>query len=385
MNDACKAARARCLWVQGSTPDSRCRVELPAITPTDMWDLPKAMLSFSWATSLFSLQQIANLATPSAAAGAMDRVTRAIERAYGGAPSADYPFEPHFVDVLGSRMHYIEEGTGAPILLLHGNPTWSYMWRNIVPYLSSLGRCIAPDLIGYGRSDKPDIEYRWRDHVRYLDAFIARMDLRDITLVLHDQGSGLGFHYARRNEHNVRAIAFFEALVRPFPWESFSTPEFREIFRRFRTGGVGGEGWQLLVDQNMFIEVLLPQAAGRPLSDREMDFYREPFRNPASRVPIWRFTRETPIGGEPPDVWEAADTYSRWLQQSPLPKLLLYVTPGALITREHLEWCRDTIRNLELVHIGEGSHFAQESSPDAIGREIADWYRTLDRARWRDA
>jgi haloalkane dehalogenase len=295
--------------------------------------------------------------------------------------SADFPYEPHYVEVLGSRMHYIEAGSGEPILLLHGNPTWSYLWRNVIPHLSSLGRCVAPDLIGFGRSAKPDIEYRWFDHVRYLEMFIDTMGLRNITLVLHDQGSGLGFHYAMRHQNNVKAIAFFEAIVRPYPWDKFSTPEFREIFRRFRTGGVGGEGWQLIVEQNMFIEQLLPQAAGRPLTEKEMDFYREPFRNPASRLPIWRFPRETPIGGEPKDVWDAVTAYSERLQRSELPKLMLYVRPGALLTQEHVEWCQQNIKNLKSVAIGPGSHFVQESSPHRIGREIAAWYLSLPGSR----
>jgi haloalkane dehalogenase len=278
-------------------------------------------------------------------------------------------------------MHYIEQGTGEPILLLHGNPTWSYLWRNVIPHLRSLGRCIAPDLIGFGRSAKPDIAYRWFDHARYLEKFIETMGLQNITLVLHDQGSGLGFHYAMRHEHNVRGMAFFEAIVRPYPWEKFSTPEFRDIFRQFRTGGVGDLGWQLLVEQNMFIEQLLPQAAGRPLSDTEMNFYREPFHDPASRVPIWRFPRDTPIGGEPPDVWEAVTAYSERLQRSALPKLMLYVTPGALLTAEHVEWCEQNIQNLKSVYIGPGVHFVPESSPHQIGREVAIWYRSLPPTR----
>jgi haloalkane dehalogenase len=239
-----------------------------------------------------------------------------------------------------------------------------------------LGRCIAPDLIGYGRSAKPNIEYRWFDHVRYLEGFIDTMGLRSMTLVLHDQGSGLGFHYAMRHEHNVKGIVFLEAIVRPYPWDKFSTPEFREIFRRFRSGGIGGEGWQLIVEQNMFIEQLLPQATGRPLTETEMNFYREPFRDPASRVPIWRFPRETPIGGEPKDVWDAVTAYSERLQRSELPKLMLYATPGALLTQEHVEWCQQNIKNLTSVHIGPGLHFLQESSPHRIGREIAAWYRS---------
>ncbi len=291
--------------------------------------------------------------------------------------SPDYPYSPHYVSVLGSRIHYIEQGSGSPILLLHGNPSWSYIWRNIIPYLSPLGRCIAPDLIGFGRSDKPQIEYLWRDHARYIEAFIEALDLRDITLVLHDQGSGIGFHYAMHHHDNIKAIAFFEAIVRPYPWDKFSTPEFREIFRKFRTGSVGGEGWQLIVEQNMFIEQLLPQAAGRNLSDQEMNFYREPFRTRESRIPIWRFPRQTPIGGEPRDVWDAVSQYSERLQRSELPKLMLYATPGALLTPEHVAWCQQNINNLQSVFIGPGLHFLQESSPHRIGREIAAWYRNL--------
>ncbi|HEY1379879.1 MAG TPA: haloalkane dehalogenase [Gemmataceae bacterium] len=297
--------------------------------------------------------------------------------------SPDYPFEPHYVQVRGSRMHYIDVGSGDPILLLHGNPTWSYLWRNVIPHLEPLGRCIAPDLIGYGRSDKPAIDYRWFDHVRYLEGFIDKLRLKNITLVLHDQGSGLGFHYAMRHEGNIKALAFFEAILRPYPWDHFSTPEFRELFRRFRTGGVGGEGWQLIVDQNAFIEQLLPQAAGRPLTEQEMNYYREPFRNPKSRLPIWRFPRETPIGGEPPDVWRAVAHYSERLQRSTLPKLLLYATPGALVTAEHLDWAKKSIRNLQTVSLGAGSHFLQESSPHRIGTEVARWIRTLPGNRGR--
>ncbi|HEV2845402.1 MAG TPA: haloalkane dehalogenase [Thermoanaerobaculia bacterium] len=435
-----------------------------------MWEFTRSMFRFSWNMSLFGMQQMANLASPSRAARAFDGVSQAVEdelgqmlrgngsfrpgdapqrsrvdpardigggrrqdaapppgpqRAPGGeaspaprtpgwgpmarsgpaspanpvnpAPAApggqsfaepdispDYPYEPHYVEVFGSKMHYITAGSGDPILLLHGNPTWSYLWRNIIPHLSSMGQCIAPDLIGFGRSDKPGIEYSWSDHSRYLEEFIEKLGLRNITLVLHDQGSGLGFHYASRHEDNVKGIAFFEALIRPFTWDNFSTPEFRELFRLFRSGGVGGQGWQMIVEQNMFIEQLLPQAAGRPLSEREMNFYREPFRTRESRVPVWRFPRQTAIGGEPRDVWDTVTRYSEWLQRSPLPKLMLYVTPGALITQEHAEWAQRNIQNLKSVFIGPGSHFVQESSPHRIGQEVAAWCRSLPGARTGD-
>jgi haloalkane dehalogenase len=293
--------------------------------------------------------------------------------------SPDYPYPPHYIEVNGSRMHYIEQGSGEPILLLHGNPTWSYLWRNIIPHLSSLGRCIAPDLVGYGRSDKPDIRYSWFEHASYLEKFIDALGLNNITLVLHDHGSGLGFHFAMQHPEKVRAIAFFEAIVRPFPWDHFSSPQFRELFRKFRTGDVGDEGWRLIVDQNMFIEQLLPQAAGRPLSDKEMNFYREPFRQPMSRMPIWRLARETPIGGEPMDVWDAVSNYSVKLQRSSIQKLMLYATPGALLTQEHVAWVENTWENLQSVNIGPGIHFLQESSPHRIGREIAFWLQTLSR------
>jgi haloalkane dehalogenase len=301
------------------------------------------------------------------------------EKQYAAEPdiSPDYPYKPHYIEVFGSKMHYIDEGSGETILFLHGNPTWSYLWRNVIPHLTPLGRCIAPDLIGYGMSDKPHIEYRWFDHVKYLEGFIERMGLKNITLVLHDQGSGLGFHYAMRHENNVRGIAFFEAIIRPYAWNEFSTPEFREIFRKFRSGGVGGEGWKLIVEQNFFIEQLLPQAAGRPLTEREMNYYREPFKDPKSRVPIWRFPRETPIGGEPKDVWNAVSEYSRRLQKSKLPKLMLYATPGALLTQENVDWSKQNIENLQSVYLGPGSHFLQESSPHRIGKEVANWHSKL--------
>ena len=295
----------------------------------------------------------------------------------GESISADYPYASHFVNVSDARMHYIQQGAGDPILLLHGNPTWSYIWRNIIPHLSGLGTCIAPDLVGYGRSAKLTRDVSWFDHARYLEEFIDALKLRNVTLVLHDHGSGLGFHYAMRHQSNVKAIAFFEAIVKPFQWGEFSTPQFRALFQQFRTGGQSGLGWQMIVDQNFFINQLVPQAAGRPLSETEMGFYREPFPDAKSRIPIWRFARDTPIGGEPADVWNAVANYSRDLRNSRIPKLMLYATPGALLTPEHVEWCRRSFPNLTSYSLGSGLHFLQESSPHQIGRQIAAWIGSL--------
>ena len=288
--------------------------------------------------------------------------------------SAAFPFESKYVEVHGSKMHYIDEGTGDPILFLHGQPTSSYLWRNIVPHLTSLGRCIAPDLIGFGKSDKPDIEYRFLDHVKYVEGFIEKMDLKNITLVIHDWGSGLGFHYAMRHEDNVKGIAFMEAILMSIPsWDAFPA-DFVEVFKAFRTPDVG---WDMIVNQNMFVEQILPGAMVRKMTEEEMNTYREPFRDPAARKPVWRWPNELPIGGEPADVNDAVNAYNQKLQQSALPKLLFHATPGALITPEAVEWCRQNLKSLDTVDIGQGLHFLQEDNPHLIGSELASWYRRL--------
>ncbi len=284
--------------------------------------------------------------------------------------SAGFPFESRYVEVEGSRMHYVEEGEGEPILFLHGNPTSSYLWRNVIPHLSSLGRCIAPDLIGMGKSDKPDIEYRFFDHSRYVEGFIEALGLRDITFVIHDWGSALGFHYARRHESNARGLAFMEAIVRPVTWEEWPE-QARQMFQAFRTPGVGEK---MIIENNMFVEAVLPGAILRKLSEGEMNRYREPYLEPASRKPLWRWPNEIPIEGQPADVHEAVAAYSEWFKESPVPKLLLYAQPGAILRGPLLDWCRENMRNLKTADIGPGVHFVQEDRPHEIGRAIAEWY-----------
>ncbi|HWP91283.1 MAG TPA: haloalkane dehalogenase [Thermodesulfobacteriota bacterium] len=288
--------------------------------------------------------------------------------------SAEFPYKPNYIEVHGSRMHYVDEGTGDPVLFLHGNPTSSYLWRNIIPYVTPLARCIAPDLIGMGKSDKPDIEYRFFDHLKYIDGFIEKMGLRNITLVVHDWGSALGFYYAMRHESNVKGLAFMEAIVLPVPsWEMFPQ-EVKEIFQGFRTPDVG---WDMIVNKNMFIELILPGSIVRKLSVEEMNHYREPFKETSSLRPVWRWPNELPIEGEPADVVKTVETYNAWLQRTDLPKLLFYGNPGALIKAPVLEWCKQNLRHLKTVDIGPGIHYLQEDNPHFIGRELASWYKSL--------
>jgi len=287
--------------------------------------------------------------------------------------AADFPFELHFVEVLGSKMSYVDEGEGDPILFIHGNPTSSYLWRNVIPHLTDDARVIAVDLIGMGESDKPDIEYRFFDHVKYLDGFIEELGLENITLVIHDWGSGLGFHYASRHESNIKGIAFMEAILAPITWEDFPE-DFRETFQAFRTPDVGRD---LIINQNVFIEQVLPGSIVRKLSEEEMNHYRKPFLEPSSREPVWRWPNELPIAGEPKDMVETVTAYNRWLQQTELPKLLFYATPGVLVTAPVVEWSKQNLKNLQTVDIGAGIHFLQEDNPDLIGSEIAKWYQGL--------
>ena len=288
--------------------------------------------------------------------------------------SADFPYKSNYIEVHGSRIHYVDEGSGDPILFLHGNPTSSYLWRNVIPHVTSLARCIAPDLIGMGKSDKPDIEYRFFDHAEYLEGFIDEMGLRNITLVVHDWGSALGFHFAMRHESNGKGPAFMEAILLPVPsWEMFH-PDLKAIFQGFRTPDVG---WDMIVKKNMFVEQILPEATVRKLREEEMHHYREPFREPSSRKPLWRWPNELPIDGKSADVVEVVENYNRWLQQADLPKLLFYGHPGVIITAPVVEWCKQHLKQLKTVDIGRGLHYLQEDNPHLIGSELANWYKSL--------
>lgn len=287
--------------------------------------------------------------------------------------SAKFPFEPRHIEVHGSRLHYIDEGEGDPVLFLHGNPTSSYLWRNVIPHLTPSARCIALDLIGMGKSDKPDIDYGFFDHVKFVEGFIEAMDLTNLTLVIHDWGSALGFHYAMRNQGNIKGIAFMEAIVKPMKWDEMSDG-FSRIFKVFRTPI---EGAELLINKNMFVEQILPGSVVRKLTEEEMDHYREPFLDPPTRKPVWKWPNELPLDGEPEDVNEAVMAFNKKLRESELPLLLFHATPGAIIRDVELAWCRQNLKNLKTVDIGQGIHFIQEDNPHLIGEEIAQWYKKI--------
>jgi haloalkane dehalogenase len=287
--------------------------------------------------------------------------------------SPDYPFESRYVEVLGSRMHYLDEGTGEPVLFLHGNPTSSYLWRNVIPEVTPVARAIAPDLIGMGRSEKPKIGYRFFDHARYLDAFIAALELERPTLVLHDWGSALGFHWAHRHPDRVRGLAFMEAILRPSSWSEFP-PDYKTVFKLFRAPVTG---WLMIQVLNLFLKKVLPDTVVRPLAAEEMAAYRAPYPTIASRRPLRQWPCEIPIDGKPADVHQAVAAYSAWLQETELPKLLVRVSPGAVTPRQVAEWVEASFPNLTTVDVGKGLHFIQEDHPRAIGRAVAEWLGRL--------
>ena len=287
--------------------------------------------------------------------------------------SADFPFESKFVEIHGSKIHYIEEGSGDPVLFLHGNPTSSYLWRNIIPHLTDQARCIAMDLIGMGKSDKPDLEYRFINHVKYVEGFIDQLGLKNLTLVIHDWGSALGFHYATRHQNNIKAIAFMEAVLSPVPsWDTMPEP-IRKMFQMYRSE----KGRELIIDRNFFIERTLPGGILRKLTEEEMNYYRAPYLEPKHREPLWRWPNEVPIEGEPADVVAFVLDYNKKLQAWDVPKLLFYATPGAILPPPLVEWIKKKLTNLTAVDIGKGTHFIQEDQPHLIGKEISKWYANL--------
>ena len=275
------------------------------------------------------------------------------------------------VNILGSTMAYREAGDReAPVaLFLHGNPTSSYVWRNVLPHVASVARCIAPDLIGFGQSGKPDVEYRVADHVRYLDAFLEQSGIESAFVVAQDWGTALAFLLAARRPEFIRGLAFME-FVRPLPsWDRF-VPGAAEIFQKFRTPGVGEE---IILQNNFFVEQVLPMNIVRKLTDEEMSVYRTPFPTPESRRPTWRFPNEIPIAGEPEDVYSSLEKAHEVLAQSTYPKLLFAGDPGAIVSPAMAQSVVKGLKNCRLVQLSSGLHFLQEDHPDVIGANIKEW------------
>ncbi|MFZ0658653.1 MAG: haloalkane dehalogenase [Candidatus Binataceae bacterium] len=289
--------------------------------------------------------------------------------------SAVDPHPRHRVDLLGTSMSYADAGKGHPIVFLHGNPTSSYLWRNVIPHLTPFARCIAPDLIGMGASGKSSTgKFRFADHALHLDALLDRiLPAGPLALVVHDWGSALGFDWARRHPQRVAGIAYMEAIVRPLIWEEWSNAA-ADLFKSLRSPA----GDDLILKRNIFVERILPGSVKRKLSDAEMDVYRKPFAEPGeSRRPTLTWPREIPLEGEPADVVAIADAYSKWLAASPIPKLFINADPGAILTGAQREFCRRWPNQRELTV--SGIHFIQEDSPHEIGDAIADWYRGWNR------
>jgi haloalkane dehalogenase len=288
--------------------------------------------------------------------------------------SAAFPYQKSFVNVRGSKMAYVDVGRGPVVLFIHGNPTSSYLWRNIIPYVSGTHRVIAVDLIGMGDSDKPALDYGFGDHAAHLDGFIAALGLKNITLVVHDWGSALGMRHARLNPGNVRAIAFMEALIPPtFPAPAPEAlgPEFGPLMRNIRTAGIGEK---MVLEQNFFVEVMLGQYGSvRPLTPEALAEYRRPFPTPESRKPTLAFPRALPIGGSPTDTLAEINANGAWLAATTIPKLMFHATPGAVAPAPVVEAIKAMVPGLESISIGPGRHFVQEDNPQAIGEGLARW------------
>jgi haloalkane dehalogenase len=292
--------------------------------------------------------------------------------------SAAFPYQKQRRRVLDSEMAYVEVGNGDPIVLLHGNPTSSYLWRNVLPYLQPRGRCIAPDLIGMGDSDKlPNSgpgSYRFVEHRRYLDALLETLDVRErVTFVVHDWGSALGFDWANRHRDAVKRIAFMEAIVAPQGRDHWDTMGMRQALEALRSDA----GEAMVLQNNYFIEQILPNAIMRKLSAEEMAEYRRPFAKPGEgRRPTLSWPRQIPIDGEPADVSAIAAAYADWMATSKMPKLFLKAEPGAILAVDRLV---NLVRGWPVLteKTVAGIHFVQEDSPDEIGKAILDWMGTV--------
>ena len=283
--------------------------------------------------------------------------------------------EKKFVEVLGKKMAYHERGEGNPIVFQHGNPTSSYLWRNIIPHIENQGRCIAIDLIGMGDSEKLEDQgentYSYHVQKRYFDACLKELNIdNNVIFVIHDWGSSLGFNWSFENQNNVKGICYMEAIVQNLIWDSWPD-DATSIFQGFRSEA----GEDLILKKNLFIEGVLPSAIIRDLSDKEMTVYRKPFLNELERRPTLDWPRQIPINGEPEKVCAIVEKYSGWMSENEIPKLFINAEPGSILVGKQRKFCR-AWKNQKEVTV-KGTHFIQEDSPHEIGQAIAEWVKVI--------
>ncbi len=278
------------------------------------------------------------------------------------------------VNVLGSKINYLEAGTGDPILFLHGIPASSYLWRNIIPHVAELGRCIAPDLIGYGKSDQPDIAYSIFDHIKYIDAFIEALNLKHITIVMHGLGSIIGCHYAAHHAANCKGLVFYEPFLDAKDDEEKSLP-FVEQVSQLQHEIADNKKF----NANDIVDTLLQTLTMRKLDKVDLEHYRQPFSNNHSLKPILQYIKELPTDGNN-EIKKLIADYTKALTHSKIPKLMLYSIPGFITPMATVMWAKDHLPNLEVVDIGEELHFGQESHPELMGETISVWLQGAETA-----
>lgn len=290
--------------------------------------------------------------------------------------SAEFPYEKRFLTVKGRQIAYVDIGSGDPIVMLHGNPTSSYLWRNVIPELEGSGRVIVPDLIGQGDSEKLPAEegperYSFEMAYEYLDGLLNQLDVNsNVLLVIHDWGSALGFHWAKNNADSIRGVAYMEGIVAPVTWEDW--PESaRGIFQGFRSE----KGEDLILNRNMFVDAVLPSSVIRDLSEEEMGHYRAAFSTPDDRQPTLNWPRQLPIQGEPKHIVRMVMEYGEFMAQSRIPKLFINADPGSILVGPQREFCRSWPNQTEVTV--KGLHFIQEDSPAEIGQAVASWLNTI--------
>ncbi len=290
-----------------------------------------------------------------------------------------FPFESRFINIYGSKIHYIDENNNGEnsqttFVCIHGNPTSSFLWRNIIPYLKTKGRVIALDLIGFGKSDKPDIDYSIATHSKYVNGFINVLKLQNIIFVLHDWGLVFGISYARENADKIKGLVFMEGILKPMRWNELAYEPVRTVFKFFRTPLLGK---LMNVNLNMFVKiVLLKLGSNRKLSQEEKNYYSKPFLKMKSRIPVYLFPTFLPLNGKPKDLYNLTDENHKWLQNTKFPKLIFWVTPGILIKPETVKEIKVKYNRLTDIYLGNATHYIQEDYPIEIGKGIINWYKS---------